>query len=596
MDTDSSNVVSNNVIGSNSQVSITQNIVHTQTCAINPIPHQLPLAPDLFDRIDIRDSLIYSINSGKRIFLFYGAPGVGKTYCLTKYANEVADRFSDGHIFVDLNDYRALDGSLNVDDLYKFVIRSLTKDCPSNPSDIKSYFRSVTYGKKILLVLDNVTDSFDIDSLVLNSDECLLLSAGNCKEACASYLHRFKSIPVNSFDSSTSVSYFRNQLEECDRIDFDSLENDPLFHKLVSVCDGLPILLSRAAHLIRDNVYTLEDIVSNLSNPEVEPLMGALNLETAHLDDFSSSLYSLLGRIGGGPIALSSLTCISNMKAAVAALQGKSLIELSSTAWLASCSSFESRPLISMNRQISNYAKTYKFMESRTEDAEDSRNVMVKILVPGSDETRNRVILATNNQTQVKKTSLRATDQIHIQIELYMKRNGLYYERRKNYYKNQGRKREEIVTLSFLAQCMMSILLGRPDQARARPSTLLSDEVQYKKIFGQDGNLEAYYRAASLGKQVCLKFPQIKRDLEGSQISVIRFYVIMGVASMLSNKDSLTFGDIENLDLDKLSDEIIQTVADMVMDVYLALGGTSKAAKSYAMASKVKEKISLLLP
>lgn len=364
MDTDSSNVVSNNVIGSNSQVSITQNIVHAQTSDINPIPHQLPLAPDLFDRVDIRDSLIYSINSGKRIFLFYGAPGVGKTYCLTKYANEVAGRFSDGHIFVDLNDYRALDGSLNVDDLYKFVIRSLTKDCPSNPSDIKSYFRSVTYGKKILLVLDNVTDSFDIDSLVLNSDECLLLSAGNCKEACASYLNIFKSIPVNSFDSSTSVSYFRNQLEECDRIDFDSLENDPLFHKLVSVCDGLPILLSRAAHLIRDNVYTLEDIVSNLSNPEVEPLVGALNLETAHLDDFSSSLYSLLGRIGGGPIALSSLTCISNMKAAVAALQGKSLIELSSTAWLASCSSLESRPLISMNRQISNYAKTYNLKDN----------------------------------------------------------------------------------------------------------------------------------------------------------------------------------------------------------------------------------------
>ena len=235
-------------------------------------------------------------------------------------------------------------------------------------------------------------------------------------------------------------------------------------------------------------------------------------------------------------------------------------------------------------------------MESRTEDAEDSRNVMVKILVPGSDETRNRVILATNNQTQVKKTSLRATDQIHIQIELYMKRNGLYYERRKNYYKNQGRKREEIVTLSFLAQCMMSILLGRPDQARARPSTLLSDEAQYKKIFGQDGNLEAYYRAASLGKQGCLRFPQIKRDLEGSQISDIRFYVIMGVASILSKKDNLTFGDIEKLDLDKLSDEIIQEVADMVLDVYLALGGTSKTAKSYAMATKVKEKISLQLP
>lgn len=359
MDIDDSNVVSNNVIGSNSQVSITQNIVHTQDCAVNQIPHQLPHAPDLFDRVDIRDSLIYSINSGKQIFLFYGAPGVGKTYCLTKYANEVADRFSDGQIFLDLNDYRSFDGSLNIDNLYNFVIRSLTKECPSNPSDVKSFFNSVTYGKKILLVLDNVSDSLDIDSLVLNSDECLLLSAGNCKEACASYLNIFKSIPVNSFDPETSISYFRNQLEECDRIDFDSLENDPLFHKLISVCDGLPIILSRAAYLIRDNVYTLEDIVSNLSNPEVEPLMGALNLETAHLDVSSSSLYSLLGRLGGGPIALSSLTCIRNMKAAVAALQGKSLIERSSTAWLGSCSSLDSRPLISMNRQISNYAKTY---------------------------------------------------------------------------------------------------------------------------------------------------------------------------------------------------------------------------------------------
>lgn len=34
----------------------------------------------------------------------------------------------------------------------------------------------------------------------------------------------------------------------------------------------------------------------------------------------------------------------------------------------------------------------------------------------------------------------------------------------------------------------------------------------------------------------------------------------------------------------------------MVLDVYLALGGTSKTAKSYAMATKVKEKISLQLP
>lgn len=233
----------------------------------------------------------------------------------------------------------------------------------------------------------------------------------------------------------------------------------------------------------------------------------------------------------------------------------------------------------------------YKYLSSMPADYEDPRNVMVKILVPESDLTRNRVILATNSQSQVKKTSLRATDPIHAQIELYMRRRGLFYERRRNHYKNQGVKKEKIISIAFLAQCMMSILLNRPDQAKARPSTLLSDDAKYEMIFAEDGNLETFFKAASLGRRVCLKIPQLDQSLEKSQISDLRFYVMMGVSCILTKKLTLSFDDIANLDLDSLSDEKILVAINAAKDVYLRLGGTSKIAKSFSMVNEVRKAI-----
>ena len=48
-------------------------------------------------------------------------------------------------------------------------------------------------------------------------------------------------------------------------------------------------------------------------------------------------------------------------------------------------------------------------------------------------QIRDDIIFATNNQTNIPKSSLRVTDAIHLQIEMYCKTRGLYYDRRKNY-------------------------------------------------------------------------------------------------------------------------------------------------------------------
>ncbi|MST61308.1 AIPR family protein [Olsenella umbonata] len=235
----------------------------------------------------------------------------------------------------------------------------------------------------------------------------------------------------------------------------------------------------------------------------------------------------------------------------------------------------------------------YSYMDARESENPDSRNVLVRIIVPDSDETRSKVIMATNSQTNVKKTSLRATDPIHLQIELYLKSKGLYYERRKNYYKNQGKKPEEIISISFLAQCLMSTILMSPNQARARPSTLLADDSKYEKLFDSKANIEAFYRVARLGKTIVLRLSKVKPNYTRAQVTDLRFYVLMGVAQRINRKLQLSFNDLASMDVELANNELIGEVADAAMAVYERFGGNSNVAKSAQLPSEVAKAVSL---
>jgi hypothetical protein len=120
----------------------------------------------------------------------------------------------------------------------------------------------------------------------------------------------------------------------------------------------------------------------------------------------------------------------------------------------------------------------------------DSRHVMVKVLPAASASSRDRVIKATNSQTGVSASSLRASDTIQRDIEDVLQSNGLYYDRRKNFYKNEGKKRDAIIGISELAQAVMAVLLQRPNDARARPSNLIKDSIDYRKVFHPKYNLQ----------------------------------------------------------------------------------------------------------
>lgn len=230
----------------------------------------------------------------------------------------------------------------------------------------------------------------------------------------------------------------------------------------------------------------------------------------------------------------------------------------------------------------------YKSNQDRLMD--EKRDVLIRIIVPESEETRDRIIRATNSQTPIPKSSLRATDQVHRQIEDFLKPRGLFYDRRKNFYKNEGKKPKEIISVPFMSQCLISVLMQKPNFARARPSTLLEDDDSYSKLFHKNNDLQTYYLVAFIGRKI---EELLKKDKKytTTEIADIKFYILYIVACLMTQSLYPTNNQISQLKPDDLTDEMFDYALTTTYDLYRSLGGTNKVAKGPKLIEKIKDKL-----
>lgn len=242
------------------------------------------------------------------------------------------------------------------------------------------------------------------------------------------------------------------------------------------------------------------------------------------------------------------------------------------------------RELQIVNPEIVNGLQTsmeiYNYYSENKDALEnEKRSVLLRIIVPDNEESRDQIIFATNNQTNIPKSTLRVTDPIHLQIEMYFKSRGLFYDRRKNYYKNQGRKPAEIVGVSFLAQCLITIFLRKPDYARARPSTILNDDKTYNELYEKNNDLEVFYRVALIGKKI-QKNVKNSSEYSPAEKSDILYYVLFAAVARILGKQVVNPQDIKEMNLDLLTDETIDNIRNRVYEIYKLHGGNGRVAKS----------------
>lgn len=253
------------------------------------------------------------------------------------------------------------------------------------------------------------------------------------------------------------------------------------------------------------------------------------------------------------------------------------------------------KELVVHNPQIVNGLQTsseiHRFFTTNPQRLEnETRSVLVRVIVPESEETRDRIIRATNSQTPIPKSSLRATDHIHRNIEEYFKPRSLFYDRRKNYYKNEGKKPKEIISLQFLSQCLMATLLQKPNFARARPSTLLENDESYEKLFHINNALSTYFLVAFWGRKIETRIKELKK-YQIAEINDIKFYVLYYLTCAATESLYPSSNKIEIINVQTLDDASIDAATEKCYDIYRELGGNDKVAKGTDLIDKVKEKV-----
>ncbi len=227
----------------------------------------------------------------------------------------------------------------------------------------------------------------------------------------------------------------------------------------------------------------------------------------------------------------------------------------------------------------------YNYLSSRTEPTE-CRNVLVRIIVAEQVESPDHIIKATNSQTQVPPFRLHMTEQIHRNIESLLRNYNLFYDRRKNFYKNEGRPITKIVQPLTLAQTIISILLRRPDDARGRPNSVL--EKSYDEIFSTQYSLHLFSICALLIRKVNSFLLSPELGITRTERGDLRWYLAMQYSRVLTQKDVPNHNELAKMTLPD-DDQLLGLSYTRVREVFNLLGGTHEVAKGTELIKKVKE-------
>jgi transcriptional regulator with XRE-family HTH domain len=148
---------------------------------LSPLPRQLPMAVRPFvgrERELAQLSELLDEDSGSvSIAVINGAAGVGKTALAMHWAHQIAKRFPDGQLYVDLRGSGSGSAPLLPSEVLKdflHALRSPARHPASHDAQVARY-RSLLAGKRVLIVLDNARDPGQVVPLLPGSPGCLVL-------------------------------------------------------------------------------------------------------------------------------------------------------------------------------------------------------------------------------------------------------------------------------------------------------------------------------------------------------------------------------------------------------------------------------------
>lgn len=193
------------------------------------------------------------------------------------------------------------------------------------------------------------------------------------------------------------------------------------------------------------------------------------------------------------------------------------------------------------------------YMRGTKATLDDERSLLVKIVEASDEKTKDRIIKATNSQTTLGTSALRATDKVQRKIEEYLESVGLFYERRRNYYRNQQIPLPQLVSIDQMGQAVASTLAQAPHIARGESSMIFSDDI-YQLVFHDSYPLAAYAQAITILRS-CEGFLRTDPSTKG-EVENFSYHLAMLAVIVMTRKKKPGAEDLAALDTVPTSEQL----------------------------------------
>ncbi|MCD0447029.1 tetratricopeptide repeat protein [Glycomyces sp. A-F 0318] len=143
-------------------------------------PRELPKVLAAFaGRDDHLDEVHTAVEGGAAVIAVHGMAGVGKTAFAVRVARDLAPRWPDGQMFIDLHGFAEAVPTPDPASVLTRVLRGLGATDRSLPSDIgelTARYRSVLADRRVILVFDNAVDAAQVEALLPGTPSSLVLA------------------------------------------------------------------------------------------------------------------------------------------------------------------------------------------------------------------------------------------------------------------------------------------------------------------------------------------------------------------------------------------------------------------------------------
>ncbi|MFG2801139.1 AIPR family protein [Streptomyces pseudovenezuelae] len=227
------------------------------------------------------------------------------------------------------------------------------------------------------------------------------------------------------------------------------------------------------------------------------------------------------------------------------------------------------------------------------------RSLLIKIVVaPESGTARDRIIRATNSQTQLPAGALRATEAIQKDIEESLGHAGGYYERRASYYRSLGFPLDRVISMTRLAREFTAFVQREPHTALRHSDALLDDQ-HYAQIFSPRHDLDIYRLCLDVHTRLRTFLAQYAEDrpLLGETLENWLYPLAAMSAHTLTRLRQPAPRDLLNIDLDHLSDDLMSRMTGTLEQNFKSAlrqskaGGVDRIARTPEFTAKLRQAV-----